>query len=63
MNAIAKKILLGSLFLIAGAVGTANAAIAVTDAYGNVSIVRVCHTGWVQTGFYYGQGYWVRSCN
>lgn len=63
MNAIAKKILVSSLFLVAGAVGTANAGIVVTDAYGNVSVVPVCHSQWVQTGFYYGQGYWVRSCH
>jgi hypothetical protein len=54
MNAIAKKILVGSLLLAAGAVGTANAGIAVTDGYGNVHIVPVCHSQWVQTGFYYG---------
>jgi hypothetical protein len=63
MNAIAKKILIGSMFLVAGAVGTANAAVAYTDANGELHIVRICHTQWVQTGFYYGQGYWARACN
>jgi hypothetical protein len=63
MNAIAKKILIGSLMLAAGAIGTVNAAVAVTDGYGYVHIIRICHTQWVQTGFYYGQGYWARTCD
>ncbi|HEV7986672.1 MAG TPA: hypothetical protein VGP20_10940 [Steroidobacteraceae bacterium] len=65
MKATAKKILMSTLAVTAvtlGAIGSANAAAIVYDQFGNPILVRTCHSQWVQTGPFYGQGYFARVC-
>lgn len=65
MKRTAKKLLLSAVAITGvtfGAVGTASAGYTATDAFGNVYYVPTCHAQWVQTGPFYGQGYWHRIC-